>query len=261
MRTELDAIEVLVTGASGGIGGAIVDELSDCGARSWIHYRSQRKSAVEVAERVGADAARVVQADVSIESEVDQLFATIASQAELSGLVVNAGLWAPESVPISEMSLEQWRHTMANNLESAFLCCRAFLRGIKPDGPAPAIVLIGSTSGIFGEEGHGDYSSSKAAMRGLMLTMKNEIVRLHPRGRVNLVNPGWVATPMAAAALEDKALVERVTATIPMRKVATAQDVASTVVYLLSERLAGHVSGQAIMVAGGMEGRLLHPPS
>ncbi len=97
-------------------------------------------------------------------------------------------------------------------------------------------------------------------MYGLTPTLKNEIVSIAPRGRVNSVNPGWVATPMAENTLKDTAFVERALATTPLQKVATPADVARQVAVIASPVLSGHVSGMNLMVDGGMEGRLLFPP-
>ena len=121
------------------------------------------------------------------------------------------------------------------------------------------LILIGSTAGIFGEEGQADYAATKAALTGgLLPTLKNEIARLAPCGRVNAVCPGWTETEMAAPALAEPGRLERITQTMPLRKVAQPDDVAWQVVVLASDRLSGHVSGQVVVVAGGMEGRLLH---
>ena len=127
----------------------------------------------------------------------------------------------------------------------------------KYPGDDASLVIVGSTSGEFGEAGHCDYSTSKAGLRGLLLTLKNEIVHLAVRGRVNLVNPGWTVTPMAEGALSDKAMVSRIMQTIPLRKVAKPSDITHAIIYLSSDELSGHVSGQTITVAGGMEGRVL----
>ena len=114
-------------------------------------------------------------------------------------------------------------------------------------------------SGIFGEAGHADYSAAKAAIaHGLALSLKNEIVRTAPLARVNVVAPGWTVSPMTEGELTEEA-VARVTATMALRKVATAEDVARAIVFLCSPLAAGHVTGQTITVAGGMEGRLLRP--
>ena len=114
-------------------------------------------------------------------------------------------------------------------------------------------MLIGSTAGRFGEAGHADYASAKAAIgQGLLLSLKNELAP----ARVNVVAPGWTVSPMTEASLTD-AVVAHVTATMALSKVARAEDVARTVVWLCSERAAGHVTGEVVTVAGGMEGRLL----
>ena len=113
---------------------------------------------------------------------------------------------------------------------------------------------------LFGEAGHSDYAAAKSAVvHGLLLSLKNEIVRIAPLGRVNAVCPGWTASPMTRTALTDPELVQRVTRTMPLRKVGRPEDVARQVVVLASDELSGHVSGQVVTVAGGMEGRVLHP--
>jgi 3-oxoacyl-[acyl-carrier protein] reductase len=119
--------------------------------------------------------------------------------------------------------------------------------------------LIGSTAGIFGEAGHADYAAAKSAVvHGLLLSLKNEVVRVAPLARVNAVCPGWTTSPMTREELDDAALVGEVTRTMALRKVATAEDVPRQVVVLASDELSGHVTGQVVLVAGGMEGRTLH---
>lgn len=261
MSNALVGRTVLVTGAAGGIGQSLIEALVERRAAPWLHYRSSEAAARSLATELGLEIDRLVQADLRDEGEVAAMFdqCEAGTPAGVRSMVVNAGIWPTEDVAIRDMEFAQWKNTLASNLDSAFLCCREFLRRLPAGADDPAIVLIGSTSGRFGEEGHGDYSSSKAAMRGLMLTLKNEIVRRHPRGRINMVSPGWVATPMAEPALADTAVVDRVTSTMAMRKVASPEDVARAVLFFLCSRDSGHVSGQELVVAGGMEGRLLHP--
>ena len=94
-------------------------------------------------------------------------------------------------------------------------------------------------------------------MHGLLLSMKNELVRVAPRARVNAVCPGWTESPMTRSTLADPSLVGRITRTMALRKVATPEDVARQIVVLASDELSGHVTGQVVTVAGGMEGRML----
>ena len=104
-------------------------------------------------------------------------------------------------------------------------------------------------------------AAAKAALTyGLTRTLKNEIVRIVPAGRVNTVCPGWTLTEMARPGLDDPETVTRVLQTRALRRVGRPQDIASAVVFLASDRLAGHMTGQILTVAGGMEGRLLHRP-
>ena len=138
------------------------------------------------------------------------------------------------------------------------LTARAFLREVERNGHG-SLVLVGSTAGIFGEAGHADYAAAKSAIvQGLLLSLKNEVVRASPRARVNAVCPGWTYSPMTRGEVDDEVL-DRVTATMPLRKIAQPEDVARQVAVLASDELSGHVTGQVVVIAGGMEGRLLHP--
>jgi 3-oxoacyl-[acyl-carrier protein] reductase len=161
-------------------------------------------------------------------------------------------------VPLWELPLERWETTLRENLTATYLTARGFLRVVDGSGHG-SLVLVGSTAGLFGEAGHADYAAAKSAViGGLLLSLKNEIVRIAPRGRVNAVCPGWTESPMTRSTLDDPGLVRRVTRTMPLRKVAQPEDVARQVVVLASDELSGHVTGQVVTVAGGMEGRLLH---
>ena len=160
-------------------------------------------------------------------------------------------------MPVSRMPLARWRATLDANLTATFLTARSYMRHVEATG-AGSLVLVGSTAGLFGEAGHADYASAKAAITyGLLLSLKNEIVEAAPLARVNLVAPGWTVSPMTEKDLTEET-VARVTATMALRKVATADDVARAIAFLCSPVAAGHVTGQVITVAGGMEGRLLH---
>ncbi len=120
-------------------------------------------------------------------------------------------------------------------------------------------MLVGSTAGMIGEAGHSDYATAKSAfIVGLAKSLKNEITRIAPEGRVNVVCPGWTATEMARDALEVPGFVEKITRTMPMRKVGKSSDIANVIVALSSDVISGHVTGEVITVAGGMEGRVLH---
>lgn len=256
MDTGLRDKGVLVTGGAGGIGSALVRSFASEGARVGVHYRSSEQRALKLAREVGGAA---LGADLTVESEVDELIpAAVAQLGRLDVLVANAGAWPSQDEPVWEMSLERWRNTLAANLDSVFLSCRAFLRHVS-ETRSGNIVIISSTAGLIGEAGHSDYAAAKSALAGGFLkSLKNEITRVAPMGRVNVVCPGWTETEMARDALQQEGFVDRITRTMPLRKVGQATDVARVVVALASDAISGHVTGEVITVAGGMEGRVLH---
>jgi 3-oxoacyl-[acyl-carrier protein] reductase len=257
VETGLAGQGVVVTGASGGIGSECARAFAAEGARVLVHYHRGEERARALADELGG--APLARADQTREEDADRLFSEAREAlGRLDVCAAVAGVYPSEDLPVWELELERFEQTIRENLTATFLTSRAFLRGLRSTGRG-ALVLVGSTAGRFGEAGHADYAAAKAAIqRGLLLSLKNEAARLGPRVRVNAVAPGWTVSPMTRGLLEPDD-VRRITKTMPLRKVATPEDVAAQVVVLASERLSGHVSGELVTVAGGMEGRVLHP--
>ncbi|MDJ0959324.1 MAG: SDR family oxidoreductase [Acidimicrobiia bacterium] len=255
MDTGLAGKGVLVTGGAGGIGSAVTRAFAAEGARVAVHYRSSRDAAVALAEEVSGVA---LEADLRNERDADRLVPrAIDALGRLDVCVANAGVWPTDDAPVWSMSLDRWRATLDSNLTATFLTARSFLRHVAATKTG-SLVMIGSTAGSFGEAGHADYAAAKGAiMTGLLLSLKNEATRIGPGVRVNVVAPGWTVTPMIAAKGLDDAQVERITATMSLKKLGRPKDVAAQVVMLSSDELSGHISGQVVTVAGGMEGRII----
>jgi NAD(P)-dependent dehydrogenase (short-subunit alcohol dehydrogenase family) len=165
------------------------------------------------------------QVDATSEGSVDHFYKTylpaLPKMPALSCLVINHGVFVTENVPIWDMSLEQFERTLKINTTGPFLLIRGFLRYYKEylgsasgqdeststdsSTAPPNIVLVGSTAAEFGEAFHSDYATSKSGLtHGMMKSVKNEIVKVHLKGRINTVAPGWVRTKMAEKSLEDE---------------------------------------------------------
>ena len=255
---------VWITGASGGIGRALAQAFAQEGARLALHGHAGFETLdAWLAQQPWKERALAQRADVRDAAALERCAAEILARfGRIDVCAANAGHWPSEHRELHELAPERLRSTVEVNLFGALFTARAFLgalrrTGPRPDGQGAALVFTGSTAGRFGERGHVDYSVAKAALYGAVKTLKNEIVNLDPYGRVNLVEPGWTVTHKVRPALEQPGQIERVTRTMALRQLARAQDIAHTVLWLSSSRVAAHVSGEIVTVAGGMEGRLL----
>ncbi len=244
---DLNGKRALVTGGSRGVGRATAFLLARAGAHVGIACRDRQAEAAQV---VGELRSMGVKAWVEMGDIADPATARrLGHRAlkEFGGLdifVGNAGVWPPTDVPVAEMADEQWRRTLAVNLDSVFFTVREAVR-IMADGGR--IVLIGSTAGQRGEAGHADYAATKGA---IIAMVKGIAVELAPRSiTVNCVAPGWVDTDMAAPSYAGagRAGIE---AGIPLGRVASPEDVAGPVVFLCSG-LARHITGEILNVNGG----------
>lgn len=192
---------VLITGASGGVGQVAVKSFLAQGCKVSAQVNSNLSSLLPDL----CDALQVVRCDVTSERAVLELFEHIAPFGRVDVLVLNHGVFRSADVPMANMSLAQWDATLDVNLSGSFLFARSFLRQIERDAEvAPKICIVGSTAGKYGEAMHADYASSKSALQyGFTLSLKNEIVRHHLRGRVNAVAPGWISGPMSESSMQN----------------------------------------------------------
>ena len=264
MNTDLSGKVVVVTGASGGIGSAIARGFAAEGASVVLHYHRGKTAVSQLQRELGGNQTLAVRADVRREADVKRLFAAAVSRfGRVDTLVANAASWEVQDVPMHEMSLRQWRGTLDGVLNSAFLCAREFMRLAARQKRGNAI-LIGSTAAVFGEAGHVDYAAGKAAIAfGMTRSLKNELSRLAPHtkdycgGRINCICPGWTTVPRLAAKLGNERVVRKVTAMMALPQLARPEDIAHAAVFLSSDKLARHITGQTLVIAGGMEGRTL----
>ncbi len=191
------------------------------------------------------------------------MFDEIESAAGHVGVMIcNAGRLVEAPVPLARMTLEQWNDTLEQNLTGTFLTLRRFMQGLEASGiPDPSVVIVGSMSGVWGQPGHSDYAAAKAALvHGLTPTLKDEIVRIAPQGRVNAIAPGFIVSPMIRNKLQETETMRKVLQTASLRKFGLPEDVAAMATFLASNRLSGHITGEVVRMAGGKEGRVLFEP-
>ncbi len=243
---SLQGKTALVTGASRGIGRAAALLLARAGADVALTCHSRRDQAESVAAEIRALGRRawVGAGDHGDPAVVTRVFdGAVEALGPLDCFVGNAGVWPAEEVPVKEMREERWGATMRANLDAIFLTTRAALHRMRAPG---RVVLVGSTAGQRGEAFHADYAATKGAMISFV---KSLCVECAPGITVNCVAPGWVDTEMSFPAF-GRGGRERIEATIPLRRIATADDVAGPILFLCSE-LGRHITGEVLNVNGG----------
>ncbi len=253
---NLEGKTILVTGGAGGIGRAICRHLAKQGGSIIVHYHTSISEAESLADEIDGVA---VYADLRKKDDVDKMFDRIEERiGALECCVANAGLYPPKPMPIWEISEDRWNATLESNLGITVLTAQGFLRKAMTRGKG-SLVLIGSTAGIHGERGHSDYATAKGAITsGLLRTLKNDVSGTSIR--VNAVAPGWTLTDSKIESGIDQEVASNAMLTMSMKKLASPDDIAGSVAFLLSETASGHISGQVIEVSGGMEGRVIPGP-
>jgi len=240
----------LITGGSRGIGAATVKLFAQAGADVVFSYNQAKEAAKHIATDAGKHGTRVeaFKADVGRHSDNRKLVEqAIARLGRIDILVANAGVWNLEDLPIEKMTERQWDEMVRVNLTSVYSVIHfAVPQMIKQK--SGKIIPISSTAGQRGESFHTHYGASKGGIIAFTKGLATELAR---HGiLVNSVAPGWVATDMSNPVLETKAGQKMAAAAIPLKRAATAEEVAGPILFLASD-LANFMTGEIINVNGG----------
>ncbi|MEP7149181.1 MAG: SDR family NAD(P)-dependent oxidoreductase [Acidobacteriota bacterium] len=237
----------IVTGASRGVGRATAIRLAEGGANVAVNFLTNEVEALEtvrICQNKGVEAI-AVQADVSDMVEAQKLAKeTIDRFGQIDLVVCNAGVW--EGAAIEDMSEDIWNKVINTNLKSAWATTKACVPSLKKQSSG-SIVMVSSTSGQRGEAGYSNYSASKGGMISFTKALATELC---PKIRVNAVAPGWIETAMVRPAFEDDAYYQNVIAGIPLNRIATTDDVALSICFLLSD-WSRHITGEIVNINGG----------
>jgi 3-oxoacyl-[acyl-carrier protein] reductase len=248
MDLRLNSKVALVTGGSRGIGAAAVRLFVGAGAKVVFSYQTAKAQADALVRECGQENCRAIQSDLATPAGAQGLVASVIAEfGRVDILVANHGIWPPVDAPVDRMSDEQWRRTIAVNLDSVFGLVKYSVAEMKKQGGGH-IVLVSSTAGQRGEAFHCDYAASKGALISMVKGLSTELAR--DGIYVNCVAPGWVETDMSKAALEDPPTREKIFRTIPLGRVGTPEEIAGPILFLCTPQ-AGFITGEVFNVNGG----------
>lgn len=237
----------IVTGASRGVGRATALRLAEGGANVVVNYLTNDAEAAEtvrLCEGKGVEAISV-QGDVSDFAQASAIAKTTLDRfGHIDLLVCNAGIW--EGAAIEDMTEEVWNRVINTNLKSAWAMTKACVPAMKRRDSA-AIVMVSSTSGQRGEANYSNYSASKGGQISFTKALATELC---PKIRVNAVAPGWIETAMVRPVFNDPEYHQSVIRSIPLRRIATTDDVALAICFLLSD-WSRHITGEIMNINGG----------
>ena len=237
---------VLVTGASRGLGRAIAEAFAEEGARVGIGYRTndaEAKRSLGLVEAAGGSGV-LLKFDVRDFAAVEAAFASFSEGGALDVLVNNAAVLRDQFAAF--LSPSEWDEVIAVNLNGTFYCCRTALRGMLSRRRG-SIVNVASIAAIRATPGQANYAASKGAVQSLTATLGAEVA---PRGiRVNAVVPGVLTSGMGQRL--DRRIAERALAAVPIARFGDAREVARVVLFLASDE-ASYIVGQCIVVDGGL---------
>ena len=241
---DLTGKTALVTGASGGIGGAIAKALHGQGAK--VVLSGTRAEALEAVKAELGDRAFIVAANLSDSASVEALpkAAEEAAGAGIDILVNNAGITKDNL--FMRMKDEEWEQVLAVNLTAAFRLSRAVLRGMMKKRWG-RIIQISSVVGATGNPGQGNYAAAKAGLIGMSKSLAAEVASRHIT--VNAIAPGFIQTGMTEVLTDQQK--QMISGRIPAGRMGLPAEIAAAVVYLASEE-AAYVTGETIHVNGGM---------
>ena len=240
---ELNGLTALVTGSTGGLGGAMARALHAQGAT--VALSGTRREALEALAAELGERVHVLPCNLAEKAEVEALVpAAESAMGQLDILVNNAGV--TKDGLFMRMKDEDWDAVLAINLTSAFRLSRAALKGMMKRRFG-RIIGITSVVGVTGNPGQGNYAASKAGMIGMSKSLAAEVATRNIT--VNCIAPGFIASPMTDGLNEKQK--EAILGTIPAAKLGSGEDIAAALVYLAS-REAGYVTGQTLHVNGGM---------
>lgn len=243
---------VLITGASRGIGASTAYLAAKKGYSVCINYLNNHDAAQELVKKIESENGKAfaIQADISDENQVIELFNTIDKNVgRISSLVNNAAI-LEKQMPLAEMSVSRLNKVFSTNITGSFLCCREAIKrmSIKHGGNGGAIVNLSSIASKLGSPfEYIDYAASKGAIDTLTIGLSKELV--NENIRVNAVRPGMIYTDIHASGGEPDR-VNRLKDSIPMKRGGYPEEVANAVLWLLSDE-ASYITGSIIDVSGG----------